>query len=563
MARFDIALEINRDGLCMAHVLSLPGCAAVGRTRKAALAELPAAIRQHTTMLARHGEKIAPPGTFRFKVVETIRGSGAFHRGDRAALFAADRHPLTPAGRDTLLRHAAHIRARLLALVRDLPASILDWQPPDGGMTIRQILRHIGNAEEWYLSRLVSPRSLPLEWKNDHRLPIFQFLRMERRTVFRLFRKLTADQLSGVVRPKHFTRHPAEQWTARKALRRLLEHEIEHTAHIRQVLEQWRAQLSARIAAERARLLYSLTNLDELTLCRVPIVEAWTGKDLLAHIAAWDALYTRRAQLILNHQQHKIVSVDLEPRNAKLYAERKGWSLNKALAACARERQKFHQTVSNATEEQFHLNRQFDWGRRALRGHAEWRYLHDRRHTRDIVAWRKGSRPAAGITPKALLIAAAHAARADLLASANLVPPAERETRPILPGWTAKDILGHVADWQWLCVKAFEQVRAGHQPDIGFDGNTDRFNQTMLRRRRKQPWPIILDDLELAQRAFVECLQRLSPAQLARPFVSVWQTNDTPHRWARAWLTHDLEHAAEIRAALGAPFPKRLLKFKE
>ncbi len=60
-----------------------------------------------------------------------------------------------------------HSRADLLALAGSVPPEILDWQPHAQSFSIRRLLRHIGNAEEWYVSRVVPPETLPPEWEND------------------------------------------------------------------------------------------------------------------------------------------------------------------------------------------------------------------------------------------------------------------------------------------------------------------------------------------------------------------------------------------------------------
>lgn len=121
-----------------------------------------------------------------------------------------------------------------------------DAQPAPHAFSLRRVLRHIGNAEEWYVSRLVGPETLPAEWEHDENLPLLQFLALERRTVVDRLRRLTDDELSRVVYPSQWTDHPEEPWTARKALRRLIEHEREHTAQVREILVARRGLLDQR-----------------------------------------------------------------------------------------------------------------------------------------------------------------------------------------------------------------------------------------------------------------------------------------------------------------------------
>lgn len=238
MAGYDVYLEVGPRGVCLAHVPALPGCTARAGNQAGALAALPAAIRDYHAWLRRHGEDVSePPDPVSLYIAEVSGGFGPFKRGDRAALFTPDRAPL---GRDELevyLRRAGYSRADLLALVRGAADAALDWKPGEGAMSAREILRHIGNVEEWYVSRLVEPETLPTEWAGDAALPIFDFLAMERRTVAGRLRRLTDRELAEVRCPTRWTAHPDEPWTARKALRRLLEHEREHLAQIRGVLD--------------------------------------------------------------------------------------------------------------------------------------------------------------------------------------------------------------------------------------------------------------------------------------------------------------------------------------
>ncbi len=242
MTQHPVYLEIADDGRCLAHVLDRPGCivhAAQGRDE--ALRRLPDAIRDYHAWLRQHGEPAPPDDEPITVAVAGESVSGPFDPGDTAALLPTDREPVTAQDLEGYFRLMAHARADLLALVRDLPDDALDWQPAPQSFSIRRILRHVGNAEEWYVSRLVPPDTLPPEWEHDEDLPIGAFLDMERRTAIARLRELIEAERSGVLTPTHWTRHPDEPWTARKALRRFVEHEREHTGQVRDILAAWRA----------------------------------------------------------------------------------------------------------------------------------------------------------------------------------------------------------------------------------------------------------------------------------------------------------------------------------
>ncbi len=235
--QYSVYLETAEEGLCLAHVPALPGCVVRANDREAALKALPDVVRAYHAWLRSQGEPAPlPEEPLEFEIAGESIGFGPFNPGDAAALFPPDLAAVTPEEMEWYFRLAEFSRADLLALVRDLPEDLLSWQPQPDAFSIRRVLRHIGNAEEWYVSRLVSPESLPAEWAHDEDLPILEFLTMERRTAVERLRRLTGQERSQVVRPEHWTNHPEEEWTARKALRRFLEHEREHTGQVREIL---------------------------------------------------------------------------------------------------------------------------------------------------------------------------------------------------------------------------------------------------------------------------------------------------------------------------------------
>ena len=232
----NVCLETGPTGRCMAHMPEFPGCFSLAGSRDEALATVPEAVGSYIHWLTRHGESASMPESVEIAVTEEVNGYGPFERGDRAAIFTTDCRPLDDEEMERLLLLARYNRTDLLRTVEGLTDQQLDQQWISGAPTIRQILRHIGNTEQWYVSRIADPHTLPREWVNDDRLPIFEFLEMERRTAAERFRQLTPEECAATVYPARWTNHPEEGWTVRKALRRMLEHEREHYHHIRALL---------------------------------------------------------------------------------------------------------------------------------------------------------------------------------------------------------------------------------------------------------------------------------------------------------------------------------------
>jgi uncharacterized damage-inducible protein DinB/predicted RNase H-like HicB family nuclease len=550
MALYPAYLEVHPDGRIMAHVLGLPGCITRAASRDEALHRLPDAICDYCAWLRRHGEPVLPEDEpIGIAIAGESVGFGPFDPGSAAALFSPDLAPVTPAEMERFFRLMGYARADLLALVSDLPADLLDWQPDPASWPIRRVLRHIGNAEEWYVSRIVPAETLPPEWEHDQELPILEFLAMERRTAVERLRWLTEAERSQVFYPQNWTDHPDEPWTARKVFRRFLEHELEHTGQVREVLGAWRARLLTRLAIERAGLLAQLTGLDERILSETAVLDSWTVKDLLAHVAAWDEFFTGRVRLILAGHEAEIVGVEPDERNPVFYAERRDWPLERGLAACLAARAEALVVFAQVSDEELHRRRRFPWGDASLRLWAEWRAGHDAGHAADLVRWRQAYDITNRAGPKTVLQAALDAGRAALLAMAGLIPPDERAARAVVGVWTLQDVLGHVADWEWLSLEAARQMAAGKLPATDYPADVDAWNQAHVTARREQSWDTIWADLEAARHALMAFLAETDPSDLNRLAPARWGPVDTAYNWVYACLDHDLEHVADLRKA--------------
>jgi uncharacterized damage-inducible protein DinB len=292
---------------------------------------------------------------------------------------------------ERLLRLLAHSRADLLALVQPLPDEFLDWQPDPGAHSLRRVLRHVGNAEEWYVSRLVPPETLPPEWEHDKDLAPFEFLEMERRTAIARLRQLTEEERSGVFCPSAWTRHPEEAWTARKVLRRFLEHEREHTGQAREILAARRRWLLDRLAAERAELLERVLGLDEEALTGGPVVGTWTVKDLLAHVAAWDRWEERTMRAMVAGEEPDFTAVqDMDAANAAWVTAWHDRGMDEVFVELRAAWADWVAWLESLPEEEFFRPRTYhgyDWTFSAVPLQVIW--THDAEHAAQIAAWRE------------------------------------------------------------------------------------------------------------------------------------------------------------------------------
>jgi uncharacterized damage-inducible protein DinB/predicted RNase H-like HicB family nuclease len=553
MDRYLVDLEIAADGNCMAHVLGLPGCFVRAPTRDQAMARLPDAIRGHLGWLRAHGEA-APPADAPIEtwVASEYAGLGPFDPGDAAALFPPDRAAIDPDGVEDHLRWMGYSRSDLMALIQELPAELLDWQPSPQSYSIRHLLRHLGNSEEWYVSRIVSAATLPAEWEDDEDLPILEFLEMERRTAVERLRRLTAGERSRIFQPRAHTDHPREEWTARKVLRRFLEHEREHTAQVLEILDARRRFLMSNLAAERASLLSQLVRLDQQALTGMPLHGDWTVKDLLAHVVEWDRWEHQTMKSAVAGEEPDFVALhDLDATNAGFVGRWRARSLGDLLLEMQEVRSNWVHWLGNLSAVEFFRRRTYsgdDWSFDTAP--VPLQAKHDRAHAEQIAAWREANGLGMQAGHKSVLVAALAAAREELAAAAALVPQEERSSRPVCGVWTLKDLLGHVADWEWFCVESLRQFSAGEATRVQHDGGVDAWNKAQAAVRRDDQWQTAWDEFHAARKALLAILNRLSQADLDEPFPNPWDPDGTPYRWIQIFQEHDREHARDIRAAV-------------
>lgn len=237
----DIYLDGSGQGHWMGHFLEETGCIWIAPTKEETVARAAAEIEGFYEWLCSHGE---PPGRrgaggIRVAAAQEVRDFG--RSGAAVGFFEPDREPATLVDITTAVRRLGYARRDLLEAVAGLPDAVLDWRPPAGKRTMRENLHHVRNCQGWYLTRVLGREAarslLPEPW------PAETFASLEwvmRRAVTALL-ALPEPLRSGV----HRAEEPAEDWTARKMLRRFVEHEREHVEVVRRTAGAWRASVPA------------------------------------------------------------------------------------------------------------------------------------------------------------------------------------------------------------------------------------------------------------------------------------------------------------------------------
>jgi len=229
-----VCLEVGSEGTG-AFVPECPGCWVFGRSPESALAKVRTAIAEWFDWLERHGERFpAEARDFEIEVAEVLRVSyNPVEAGKPEPLFWSEIAPITRKDIVWTLKLMEYSREDLLGLVSNLPHEVLDWLPPGKPRTIRNCLRHIAYVEPWYITRL--DVELPISYPRN----VFKMLNQTRKVVVDYLKNMPRDKMRGIFQPKRDKSPICNLWTARKILRRLVDHERLHTRYIAKVLQAY------------------------------------------------------------------------------------------------------------------------------------------------------------------------------------------------------------------------------------------------------------------------------------------------------------------------------------
>lgn len=226
-------LEIG-DGGTGAFIPELPGCWVFGRDRESALAKVGRAASAWYEWAKRHGERISTPSSIVIKPLEVLQVNyNPVEAGKPEPLFWSEILPISVRDVERSLRLLRYSRKDLLELCEGMEDRVLALKPKGGPRTISNCLRHIADAERWYLTRL------DIDLPDQVPKGVFELLRYTRDLTVRKLRNLTKEQRTRIFQPHHDPSPLCNLWTARKVLRRFVDHERLHTAYIEKALVEW------------------------------------------------------------------------------------------------------------------------------------------------------------------------------------------------------------------------------------------------------------------------------------------------------------------------------------
>lgn len=230
MTVYDLYLESGpKRRKTMVHVLDLLGCVAVGPTTEEALAATPEAIGAFRRFLERHGEAVDPGSRFETRVVEHVTEGAWLGNGSPYFAFGPDLEPITQQDVRRLVTRLQGLIDALAVWAATRSDQQLDAPPTGGSRTDRAILLHVLGAQGASLAAALAgaPGFSRLHSAAERgEIGLAAALTRAGEMVEERLALVPAERLNDL---REITGRP---YTARKALRRMLEHDWEHLAEL-------------------------------------------------------------------------------------------------------------------------------------------------------------------------------------------------------------------------------------------------------------------------------------------------------------------------------------------
>ena len=305
-----------------------------------------------------------------------------------------------------------------------------------------------------------------------------------------------------------------------------------------------------RLILERAGLYAALLSLDEATLTSRPLCGTWTAHDVLAHIAGWETRLAGHLPTLLAGRGMEIPDVlEIHAYNDRLVAERRGLPLSALLAELEQSLESITALLDPLPAAELERPHRVPWGETSAEAWVRLEAGHEAEHAAGLQACRKEAKPGWVPGPSALATHAIRDARRALARLTGRMAATDRDTAPLCGTWTAKDVIGHLADWTGTMAEAAMQAaETGTLPALPqTDEALEAWNTDHAARRRDQPWPEVWATYDAACNQAIAALEGLGEQALARPYPGA--VPPTLYHWLSI-TGHDVEHARQILAWL-------------
>jgi len=214
----------------MVHVLELLGCIANGPTTEQALGKTPKAISDFLRFLHQYGGEVDPDEDFQTEIADHVTEGVWLGKGDPSIVFQPDLQQLTNLDTEKYIQRLEWMHADMLEFIIQLSDEQMNAKPQSSGRPIQEILEHILESEYAYMYAFGRIEGLPASGSivTKRETNLLDWIGYVRSKEYERLRSLNQEERSQPFIHWKYTR------TARKVMRRMLEHQWEHLVEIKE-----------------------------------------------------------------------------------------------------------------------------------------------------------------------------------------------------------------------------------------------------------------------------------------------------------------------------------------
>jgi hypothetical protein len=119
--------------------------------------------------------------------------------------------------------------------------------------------------------------------------------------------------------------------------------------------------------------------------------------------------------------------------------------------------------------------------------------------------------------------------------------------REIYPGWTIKEILGHITTWEIVIHKGIQAFRDEKPPFFIHNQDFDVFNAEAVEYRSAWSLEQVIEEWRDVRKELRDMIQELEESLLPQEMVTPWGSDRTLHELIEIIVEHESEHMEDIQ----------------
>ena len=121
----------------------------------------------------------------------------------------------------------------------------------------------------------------------------------------------------------------------------------------------------------------------------------------------------------------------------------------------------------------------------------------------------------------------------------------------ISPGWTIKEVVGHITAWEIVINKALIAFQAGDPPYFLREQDFDLFNKGEVEKRSGWTLDEVIHEWEEVREELKKTITKLNEDDLSAEMVLPWGSERTVEELIEIIAEHEQEHAEDVERVTG------------